>query len=226
MRNHLRIENSEFRIQKTAVRSLISVFCLLISVFCLLTTSAFAQTGGVKGKVRNLSDRGIAGATISARQNGAEIKTAKSDAKGVFLLDGLEPGVYNLAFEASGYGAAVQYNVEIKKDKIRDLGNRLILMVDRGTLLIIQGSVFYKDGTSVTGAEVKAEKINADGSTKKLATLMTNISGEFSIRPPDGSSKYRFTAKYKGSTVSKDIAVESAGVYRLAISLDINRQDK
>ena len=108
MRNHLRIENSEFRIQKTAVRSLISVFCLLISVFCLLTTSAFAQTGGVKGKVRNLSDRGIAGATISARQNGAEIKTAKSDAKGVFLLDGLEPGVYNLAFEASGYGAAVQ----------------------------------------------------------------------------------------------------------------------
>ena len=223
------MQHRQLSSQQSAVSSRHSAFCILhCALFILLTAycsllAVHAQTGGVRGKVRNLSDRGIADATISARQNGADIKTAKSDAKGVFLLDGLEPGVYNLAFEANGYGAAVQYNVEIKKDKIRDLGNRLILMVDRGTLLIIQGSVFYKDGTSVTGAEVKAEKVNADGSTKKLATLVTNISGEFSIRPPDGSSRYRFTAKYKGSTVSKDIDVDSAGIYRLAISLDVNR---
>jgi hypothetical protein len=34
------------------------------------------------------------------------------------------------------------------------------------------------------------------------------------------------TVKYKDATASKEIEVDSAMVYRLAISLDITRQDK
>ncbi len=203
----------------------IAVF-LLLTAYCLPLTVSAQDTGGIKGKVRNMSDQGIAGATIAARQNGVDRKTTKTDSKGNFLLDGIEPGTYNLAFEADGYGTAVQYNVEIKKGKPRDLGSRLILLGDKGTLLIIQGSVFYKNGTSVTGAEVTAAKVNADGSTKKLGTAFTNISGEFSIRQPPGSAKYRFTARFKGESVSKDIDVDSAGIYRLALSFSFNRDEK
>ena len=204
-----------------------SVAIILVLIGFFLVSPVFPQTtGGVKGKVRNMSDQGIAGATISARQNGVDLKTAKTDARGNFLLDGLEPGTYNLAFEANGYSAAVQYNVEIKKGKPRDLGGRLILLVDRGMMLIIQGSVFYKNGTSVYGAEVKAERVNPDGSTKRVATLISNESGEFSIRPPIASAKYRFTAKFKDETVTKDIDVDSAGIYRLALSFSFNRGEK
>ena len=79
---------------------------------------------------------------------------------------------------------------------------------------------------SVTAAEVKVERVNTDGSTKKIGTVMTNIYGEFTFHQSEGSAKYRMTAKYKDATATKDIDVTSAAIYRLAISLDINRQEK
>ncbi|MEO7658652.1 MAG: carboxypeptidase-like regulatory domain-containing protein, partial [Pyrinomonadaceae bacterium] len=173
------------------------------------------NTGGVKGKVRNMRGDNLPGATITARQNSQDVKTATAGSKGEFVLSGLDAGVYNLAFEAKGYEAAVQYNVEIKKGDMRDLGNRLILMVDKGSLVIIQGSVFYKGGTSVRGAEVKVERVNPDGSTKKITTEVTDISGEISIRAPRAGAKYRFTAKFKGATTSKEIEVENTGRYHI-----------
>jgi hypothetical protein len=55
---------------------------------------------------------------------------------------------------------------------------------------------------------------------------MTNIRGEFIFRQPDGAAKYRMTAKFRDATATKDIEVTTAAIYRLAISLDINRQEK
>src|SRR5437879_13292422 len=128
--------------------------CLLLSAFCLVPAVFAQNTGGVKGRVRTQSGTGIAGASVAARQNGVDLKTATSNAKGDFVLDALEPGIYNLAFEAKGYSAAVQYHVEIKKGRIRDLGDRLILMVARGSRVIVRGSVFFEEGTSAPGATV------------------------------------------------------------------------
>lgn len=188
--------------------------------------AAAQETGGAKGKVRNLNDQGIANATVSARQKGVDLKTVRSDAKGNFVIDGLEPGIYNLAFEAKGYSAAVQYNVEIKKGKVHDLGDRLILMVDRGSRVIVRGSVFFKNGFIAGGAKVVVEKVNGDGSTKKLGEAYTNETGEFSFSQPEGAAKLRIRASFKDGKASKDIDVDSAQVYRTALNLDIDRPEK
>ena len=198
----------------------------LLAAYGLLLTAHAQSTGGVKGKVRNMRGETIAGATITARRDAKDIRTARSNDKGEFILNGLDAGVYNIVFDAKGYSSGVKYGVEVKQNKTVDLGGRLIMQVDRGTQVIVQGSVFFKDGTSVTAAEVKVEKVNADSSTKKLGTIMTNIYGEFTFRQPEGAAKYRMTAKYKDSTASKEIEVTSAAIYRIAISLDINRQEK
>ncbi|MFT3744953.1 MAG: carboxypeptidase-like regulatory domain-containing protein [Pyrinomonadaceae bacterium] len=198
--------------------------CLLLATGFLLLTSVSAQnTGGAKGKVRNLKDEGIPNATISARQKGVDLKSVKTDAKGDFVLDGLEPGTYNLAFEARGYAAAVQYNVEIKKGKIRDLGDRLILMVDRGSRVIVKGSVFFKDGFIAAGAKVVVERLNGDGSVRKLGEVASNYEGEFTFSQPEGTAKLRLTAILKDGKAVKDIEVDSAMVYRTALNLNIDR---
>jgi hypothetical protein len=199
---------------------------LLLSAFCLLSPAAAQNTGGAKGKVRNLNDEGIVGATISARQKGVDLKSTKSDAKGNFVLDGLEPGIYNLAFEAKGYSAAVQYNVEIKKNKIRDLGGRLILMVDRGSRVIIKGSVFFREGRSAPGSTVIIERIASDGSGRKIGETMTDSIGEFSFSQPEGPAKLRIRANFRGATGFKEIDVDSAMVYRLAVALDMPHPQK
>ncbi len=205
------LSNLQTRLARLALFVLISSFCL--------TSAAAQSTGGAKGKVRNQKDEGIAGATISARQNGVDLKTVKADTKGKFVLNGLDPGIYNLAFEAKGYTAAVQYNVEIKKNTVRDLGDRLILMVDRGSRVIINGSVFSPEGRSVSGAKVEIEKVSSDGSARKLGEAETNYQGEFSFSHPEGPAKFRIKASHKGAKGFKEIDVDSAMIYRLAVAI-------
>jgi len=184
-----------------------------------------AQTGGVKGKVKNISGGGIAGATVTARLNGQDVRTATSDKKGEFLIDGLESGVYNLVVDASGYGSGVKYGVEVLKGKIRDLGDRLVLTLDRGSFVIVDGSVFFKNGTRLPGADVKVERVNPDGSTRKLSTASTNDEGDFAFRQRPGAAKLRITASYNGKSAFKEVDVDNAAVYHVAISLDVERPE-
>lgn len=186
-----------------------------------MATAVIAQeTGGAKGKVRNLKDEGIPNATVSARQKGVDLKSVTTDARGQFVLDGLKPGIYNLAFEARGYSAAVQYNVEIRKGKPRDLGDRLILLTDRGARVILKGSVFYKTGHSAPGAKVVIERVNSDGTVRKLFETGADYIGEFSYSMPEGPAKIRVRASLKDGKGVKEIDVDSAMVYRLAVALD------
>lgn len=197
---------------------------LLLTVLFLSTTLAFAQAG-VKGKVRSNRGAAIPNATVTARQNGRDIKTVRTDAKGVFHLASLDSGVYSLVFDADGFQSGLLQGVEVKGG-MRDLGDRLILFPDQGTLVIINGSVFYKEGTSLGGAKIEIEKINPDGTTKKMTSVYTNVSGEFTFRQPQGAAKFRITAKFKGAEASKEIEVNTAAIYRLAITLDISRTEK
>ena len=198
------------------------IFLFFLSAGC--SGLALAQdVGGVKGKVRTTKGEGIAAATITAKQRDEDIKSTTSDAKGNFVLENLKNGTYNLVFTKNGYSSGVMYNVEVKKKKISDLGERLVLTIDQGTQVIIKGSVFAPDGRSVGGADIKVERISSDGSIKKLGSTLSSYSGEFTFRFSEGSAKYRVTASAKGASASKEIEVDSAAIYRLAITLDSNK---
>jgi hypothetical protein len=197
-----------------------------LACFILAIASvSFAQSGGVKGKVKAPNGRGIANAAITVRQDGKEIASSSTDAKGEFRIAGLLSGKYNISFDASGYSEGTLHGVEVKNG-VRDLGDRLILTYDRGSFVIVQGSVFFKEGSSVTGATIKLEQVNADGSTKSLGSTYSNSSGEFSFRRPEGAAKLRVTAKLKGVSATKDVDVEEAAIYRVALNLDMSREDR
>ena len=200
---------------------------LLISLLAFSSVFAFAQeTGGIKGKIRTSDGDGISGATVTARQDGKDLKSVAADKKGKFVLDGLKPGIYNLVFEKSGYSSGILFKVEIERKKTRDLGDRLIMDVDRGTLIIINGSVFSKTGRSVYGAKVKIEKISSDGSAKQIGdSVYTSQSGEFIFRQPDEKAKYLVTAYTKDASAKEEIEVDGAAIYRLSLILDV-KSDK
>ena len=198
----------------------------IVFITLLFLSCAFAlaqETGGVKGKVRTTKGEGIAAATITAKQQGEDVKSTTSDAKGNFVLENLKSGTYNLVFTKDGFSSGVMYNVEVKKKKTSDLGARLVLNIDQGTQVIIKGSVFAPDGRSVGGAEIKIERISSDGSIKKLGSTLSSYSGEFTFRFSEGAAKYRVTASAKGTSASKEIEVDSAAIYRLAITLNLNK---
>lgn len=197
-----------------------SKIVLFFAAFLVCAVSIVAQeTGGVKGKIRTTRGEGIAAATVTARQNGADVKSTVADAKGNFVLENLKTGDYTLVFSKSGYSSGV-LSVEIKKNKTRDLGGRLILSVDQGTQIIIKGSVFAADGRSYGGAKVEIEEISGDGSARKVGSATASYSGEFTFKFPEGATRYRVTASAKDSKASKEVEVSSAAIYRLAITLN------
>jgi hypothetical protein len=200
-------------------RTALMAFAVLFASL-LLSADAFAQSGGIKGKVRNVRGGGIPNAAVTVRQGGKDVKTARADSKGNFTLSGLAAGDYNVVFEADGYATGLLSNVEVK-NKVRDLGSRLILSVDQGSQVIIRGSVFYREGASLAGAKVELHRINADGSTNKISTAYTTGFGEFTFRPPKSDTTYRVIAESKGVTGSKDISVDNPAIYRTAITLDL-----
>lgn len=208
------------------MRERFATAAIAVVVACASALAASAQTGAIKGKVRTMAGSGIPNASVTVRQSGKDVKTVHADAKGNFTMQGLDAGRYNVVFDADGYASGVLYNVEVRNKSTRDLGERLILSVDPGSQVIVRGSVFFKEGTSVTAAKVDVERINADGSSKKIGTFYTNVSGEFGFREPEGAAKYKITAHYKDSSTTKEIEVGSAAVYRLAITLDVSRSDK
>lgn len=192
---------------------------------CLTAVLSIAQsTGGIKGKVRDTKGNGINGVTITVRQKGEDLKSVKSDNKGEFVMEGLKTGSYNVVFEKDGFGTGVLYNVEVKKNQVGNLGNRLVMRVDQGTLVIINGSVFNQFGGSIYGAKVEIERISG-GSAKKVGSSFTSQSGEFIFRFPEKNDRFRITATAKGVSVSKEIEVSEAAVYRLALTLELPKDN-
>lgn len=195
---------------------------IVLTVFSVGLT--FAQTGGLKGKVRASNGDSIEGATVTARQDSEDLKTVRTDRKGKFLLNGLKPGVYNIVFSKNGFSSGLLFKVEVVANDIRDLGDRLILTVDQGTQVIINGSVYDENGVSVYGAKVTIERVLSDGSARKLGTGYTGRTGEFTFKFPESNDRFRVTVSAKGEKETKEVVAEGAAIYRLAFTLGLTQE--
>ena len=197
----------------------------VFSIAAILSVSGLAQEiGGVKGRIRTLQGGVLSEVKVTALQDDKEIKTTVTDKKGEFVMDKLKAGKYSFNFSKQGFTTGTVNNVQIGKNKIRDLGDKLALDVDEGTLVIIKGSVFNETGRSIYGAIVDIARVFDDGTVKKMKSSYSSESGEFTFRFTEGTATFRVTASAKGKTVSKDITVDSAAIYRLALTLNLEEK--
>ena len=213
--------NSERRLAKLIIsRLLLSALC-----GCLCASLATAQnraTGGIKGKVRVESSGGAGGnegVKVVARQGDEDVAETTTNRKGEFVLNNLKPGVYAVVFRP-GKGSVIVDNVEVQAGKTRSLRERT-LSVDIGSIAFVRGSVFNAAGMSVAGARVELSRLETDGRARAIGGYVTNNLGEFAFRVPPTVAKYRVTVRTSGggAPVSKDVEVDGAYVYRIALSL-------
>jgi hypothetical protein len=199
-----------------------SIFFLLSVI--LLASNVPAQdrsTGGLKGKVR-VETGAPAGVAIVVRQGEREVARALTDKKGEFLISRLSPGLYGVTIRKPGLSVGTIEDVEIKAGKTRSLGDNLVLAIDEGSIAFIRGSVFTEDGRSLPNVRVDLAKIQDDGTLKKIDGRVSNEIGAFVFRLTPDAAKYRITAKAgSGEPVSKDVEVDGAAVYRIALSIKL-----
>jgi Carboxypeptidase regulatory-like domain len=197
---------------------------ILAAFLFVLTTLGvvYAQdksTGGIKGKVR-VEVGTPSGITVVVREGEREIGQVSTDKNGEFHVTRLAPGRYGLTFRKPGLSIGAIENIEVKAGKTRSLGDRLILTIDEGSIAFIRGSIFNSDGRSVPNAKVELARILEDGTAKKIDGRLTTETGSFAFRLAPDPGKYRVSVKQEGGeTISKDVEIDGAAVYRVALSL-------
>jgi hypothetical protein len=175
--------------------------------------------GSIKGKVR-VETGTPSGVSVVVRRGDTEVKRVTTDKNGDFVASGLAPGKYGLTFRKPGLSIGTMEDIEVKSGKTRSLGDRLILTIDEGSIAFVSGSVFSADGHSVPNAKVELSRLLDDGTTKKIDGRITTETGSFKFRLSPEPGKYRVTVKRDGSEpVTKDVEVDGAAIYRIAVSL-------
>ena len=174
--------------------------------------------GAIKGKVR-VETGTPGGVTVVVRRGETEVTRSTTDKGGEFLVSRLMPGIYGLTFRKTGLSIGTIEDVEVKAGKTRSLGDRLILTIDEGSIAFLSGSVFNADGRSVANAKVELSRILEDGTTKKIDGRITTETGSFKFRLGPEPAKYRVSVKTDGPPVTKDVEIDGAAVYRVALSL-------
>lgn len=200
---------------------MLSIRCtILVLLLALLSIPCLAQdktTGAIKGRIR--VERGSpSGVAVILLLGDHEVSRTTTDKKGDFLLSRIAPGAYSVKFRKAGLSVGTIDNVSVQPGQTRPLGDRLYLTIDEGSLAFIRGSVFSEDGHSVPGVRVDLERV-AGENVRKLDSRVTGETGEFVFRLPPDAAKYRVILKADGTEpVSKDVDVEMAAVYRVALA--------
>ena len=195
-------------------------FVLAILLFAAgIAVGQDKSLGTIKGKVR-VETGTPGGVTVVVRRGEAEVTRATTDKNGDFVVSRLTPGKYGLTFKKPGLSIGSMEDIEVKAGKTRSLGDRLILTIDEGSIAFVSGSVFNADGRSVPNAKVELSKVLEDGTVKKIDGRITTETGSFKFRLSPDAGKYRVTVKRDGAEpVSKDVEVDGAAVYRIALLL-------
>ena len=180
--------------------------------------------GAIKGKVR-VETGTPADVTVVVRRGETEVTRSTTNKNGEFLVSRLSPGTYGLTFRKPGLSIGSIEDVEVKAGKTRSLGDRLILTIDEGSIAFLSGSVFNAAGKSVPNAKVELAKIQEDGTTKKIDGRITTETRSFKFRLSPEPGKYRVSVKADGSEpVTKDVEIDGAAVYRVALNLPAKPQ--
>ena len=197
-----------------------TLFAVLVMVAAAAVSLAQDKSSGaIKGKVR-VETGTPSGVTVVVRRGETEVTRVETQKNGDFLVSRLEPGKYGLTFRKSGLSIGTMEDIEVKAGKTRALGDRLILTIDEGSIAFISGSVFTADGHSVPNAKVELARILEDGTVKKIDGRITTETGSFKFRLSPDPAKYRVSVKTSGAEpVSKDVEVDGAAIYRVALSL-------
>ena len=208
------------RLNRHKVIGVIIFLLTLLAAAASVAAQKNGATGSIKGKVKTESGASAEGVSVAARQGEREVATATTDRKGQFEIAGLATGRYSLTFRKQGLSVAEIKDFEVVAGKSRSLSGTLVLPVDEGSLVFVKGSVFTEAGRSLRGARVELARVQADGTVKKIDGRVSTETGSFSFRLPVETARYRVTAKMDGMTAaSKDVEVEGAAVYRVALSL-------
>ncbi len=152
-----------------------------LAVSLSLSFAAQAQeTGSVSGTVRDATGLVLPGVTVEARDQDGIVQVAFSGGTGLFNLDGLAPGSWELTFSLPGFLTDIQ-SVEVRADEATAVDVTLTLSLEERVVVV--GS--RAQPRSVTESAVPVDVIRADDFVSQgsadLANQLRSVVPSFNI---------------------------------------------
>ena len=154
---------------------------LFVCLFALAASPAFAQqtAGNITGRVLDDQGAAVPGATISATntQTGL-VRTDVSDAEGLFRLNALPVGTYDLVAELQGFTRVEQKGVVVNVAQTTDLNIALRVAQLAETITVTGESPIVSTTTSAVGGNVEVAQIESlPLNGRQFANLAVTIPG-------------------------------------------------
>lgn len=195
-------------------------FVVKLVLLFSLSASASAQSGVVKGKVKEQDGKALEGVLVRATnaKNKSDKQETTSDAKGDFEFTNLPGGEYSFSFEKKGYKTFLSRNLTVIGGETLKLKSVVELKRDEAPFAAIRGAVFIEPGYSMPNASVTIERI--DGGKKFKDEKVSGEGGQFAFRLKAEKAKYRVTATARGfESASIEIEIESDEIRNIALTL-------
>jgi Carboxypeptidase regulatory-like domain len=182
-------------------------YAMVIGLFLL--TQASAQTGTVKGRVKEQNGKALEGVLVRATSDKDKdgIHETRSDSKGDFEFTGLQPGDYSFTFEKQGFTTFSTRKLELAAGETLKLSRVIELKREGDPFAVIRGAVLQGPGFTLPNATVTIERI--DGGKKFKQETISREGGEFAFRVKPDTAKYRISASARGfqnGSIEVDIA--------------------
>jgi hypothetical protein len=168
----------------------------------LISLGMAAQTHGeIYGKILDENKNPIAGVIVRAENNGVVVGAATDD-RGVYRINGVEPGTYTLFCDLIGYSQLQVSNVLVKSDQISKLEDYTMATANYGTgpVVIRAGKplIDINGGTAISlgASELKNNAAANGGSLKAILTSMSS-----DIKTSDRGEELYFRGSRSGSVV-------------------------
>ena len=196
-------------------------YVLIVKLVLLISLApAFAQTGVVKGKVKERDGKVLEGVLVRASnaKNKANVLETKSDSKGDFEFVDLPPGDYSFSLEKKGYATFISRNISVIAGETLRLKSVIELKREEAPYASIRGAVFYGAGYSMPNAVIRIERIDGGGKFKQERS--SGEGGEFGFRLKAEKAKYRVTASANGfQSASTEVEIDGDEVRNFALTL-------
>jgi outer membrane receptor protein involved in Fe transport len=140
---------------KRSIVTVVSGFCVTLGLL-LLTNSAFAQvtaSSALSGTVTDKNGAVIKGATVTATNKATgQTRTATSDDDGIYRIDLLPAGRYDIKANASGFADATSENVELLVGQVNGLNFTMNPGGVTGTVTVVSGEteLINKEKTDIS----------------------------------------------------------------------------
>jgi hypothetical protein len=193
-----------------------TVLIVFFALFLAPIDSHAQGLGSILGRISDPAGAGIAGAQVTATQEGKGFsRSATTDAEGFFVIPSLQPAIYSLTVEAKGFSTSKQRDITLLADQSLTVNMGLKLGSVTEVVTVTGNSVQVDTSTSTLRQVIEQQRIaELPLNGRNAAQLTLLVAG--AVNAPNGGADQGATKTFPGAvTYSANGARQNSISYQL-----------